>query len=93
MNTYTPIRGMILCANDSGDYVSKTEYDRLETELAALRQRLDDAPVVTVIQSNGFFDLSVDCTRWCSGKGIGLIGMQPGETRTFKLLEVRNDVS
>lgn len=35
MKTDTPVRGMIVCANDSGEYVEKADYDRLIRILAA----------------------------------------------------------
>jgi hypothetical protein len=41
MKTYSPIQGMHVCSNDTGDYVGKADYDKLEAELAAERARLD----------------------------------------------------
>jgi hypothetical protein len=36
MKTYTPIRGMIPCLNDTGDFVEKSDFDAL----CALAQRM-----------------------------------------------------
>lgn len=36
METYTPVRGMIICQNDTGDYVSKADFD-------AMREQRNDA--------------------------------------------------
>jgi len=41
MKTYTPITGMIVCANDTGDYVEKPDYDRLRKALSAALDVLD----------------------------------------------------
>lgn len=32
METYTPVRGMIICQNDTGDYVSKADFDAMREE-------------------------------------------------------------
>jgi len=37
MKTYSPIQGMHCCANDSGGYVEKTDYDAVQAELAGIR--------------------------------------------------------
>jgi hypothetical protein len=34
MKTYSPIQGMHVCSNDTGDYVGKADYDKIEAELA-----------------------------------------------------------
>lgn len=43
MNTYSPISGMIICQNDTGDYVAKPDYDALIQTLAQERQRREKA--------------------------------------------------
>ena len=41
MKTYSPIQGMHCCANDSGGYVEKTDYDAVQAELAGIRALAD----------------------------------------------------
>lgn len=43
MNTYSPISGMIICQNDTGDYVAKPDYDALIQTLAQERQGRETA--------------------------------------------------
>ena len=41
MKTYSPIQGMHCCANDSGGYVEKTDYDAVQAELDGIRALAD----------------------------------------------------
>ena len=35
METYTPIRGMIICSGESGDYIKKSDYLKLKSAVSA----------------------------------------------------------
>jgi hypothetical protein len=51
MQTYTPISGMIVCANGAGDFVRKTDAD---SEIKRLRDAL------------AFISRTVDTSQTCS---------------------------
>ena len=35
MEAYTPIRGMIICSGESGDYIKKSDYLKLKSAVSA----------------------------------------------------------
>jgi ABC-type iron transport system FetAB permease component len=40
IKTYVPIMGMIICDDGTGSHVSKSDYDKLETENIELKNQL-----------------------------------------------------
>lgn len=58
MKTYSPIRGMYVCQNDTGNYVSKADYDAL------LSKALDILDAMFA----EYADISVD--DWCRDSQI-----------------------
>lgn len=41
IQTFTPVSGMIVCTGGTGDYVKKSDYDSVVSELAECRQALE----------------------------------------------------
>lgn len=46
LQTYTPVRGMLICQNGTGDYVSKTEERHIK-ELQAVKDKAIKAYIST----------------------------------------------
>lgn len=52
MDTFTLTNGgMITCINDTGDYVRKSDYDALQTELSSIRAFVQPTPGQTILDA------------------------------------------
>jgi hypothetical protein len=75
MDTFTPVRGMLVCVNNTGDYVLKSDYDKVANELRDCAHALAEsgcdptkalAPQIQelVARSHNKSRLLAECMKW-----------------------------